>query len=117
MTRHRPVLEIRGGLEAAYPDVYTAEAKAALEALAPLDEPRRQLMAARIRRRAARARDRQPIGFLDPAATIGGTDIKVQDAREGKFTGSEIPADLQRQWIQGTGPATRPSLPAATSIR
>jgi malate synthase len=115
--RNSAPLEIRGDLERAYPDVYSAEALEALAALATLDEPRRQLMSVRTRRRAARARDRQPIGFLDPAATIGGTDIKVQDARDGNFTGSEIPADLKRQWIQGTGPATRPHLPTATSIR
>src|SRR5262249_37094894 len=34
--------------------------------------------------------------------------ITVRDARDGTFTGSEIPADLQRQWIHGTGPATKP---------
>ncbi len=28
----------------------------------------------------------------------------MADARAGRFDGSEIPADLQRQWIQGTGP-------------
>ena len=103
--------QIRANLGRAYPDIYTPEALAALAALAPLDEPRRALMAARIQRRAARARDRQRLGFLDPATIIAGTDISVQDAREGKFAGSEIPADLQRQWIQGTGPATRPGAP------
>jgi malate synthase len=113
----RGALQIRAGLEGAYPDVYTPQALAALAALAPLDEPRRELMAARLRRRAARVRDRPPITFLEPRATIPGTDITVQDARDGKFTGSEIPADLQRQWIQGTGPATRPNVPVATSIR
>ena len=96
--------EIRGTLERDYADVYTPEALAALNALAPLDADRKALMAARIARRAARARERRPIAFLDPAATIGRTAITVQDARDGKFDGSEIPADLQRQWIQGTGP-------------
>ena len=98
-------LQVRGDLRGSYRDVFTPEAIAALAALAPLDAPRRALMAARIERRARRARDRQRIAFLDPAATIPGTDITVQDARAGKFIGSEIPADLQRQWIQGTGPA------------
>jgi len=41
----------------------------------------------------------------------------VQDAREGRFTGSEIPGDLRRQWIQGTGPAARPGAPVATALR
>jgi malate synthase len=71
------VLQIRGDLERSYADVYTPEALAALAALAPLNEPRRALMSARIQRRAARARGRQRIAFLDPATTIPGTEIKV----------------------------------------
>jgi len=111
------MLQIRGNLERRYSDVYTKEALAALAALAPLEEQRRALMAARIQRRAARAREGQRIGFLDAGATIGGTDIKVQDARDGKFVGAEIPADLQRQWIQGTGPGTRPGAPVELGLR
>lgn len=110
-------LHIRGNLEKAYPDVYTAEAIAALEALAGLDADRRAVMAARIQRRAMRARNRQCIEFLDPQSTIARTNIKVQDARDGKFTGSPIPSDLQRQWIQGTGPAAKPNAPVESSIR
>ncbi len=110
-------LQFRGGLERTYGDVYTPEARAALVALAPLDEPRLALMSARIERRAARARDRQRIRFLDPGESIPGTDVKVQDARDGKFQGSAIPPDLQRQWIQGTGPATKPGAPVAQGIR
>src|SRR4051812_14868799 len=104
-------LEIRGNLESTYADVYTPEAVAALEALARFDAERKAVMAARIERRAARARNRQRITFLDPQATIARTSIKVQDARAGAFTGSEIPGDLRRQWIQGTGPAARPNAP------
>jgi malate synthase len=110
-------LEIRSDLERAYRDVFTQAAMAALAALAPLNEPRRALMSARIERRAARARERQRIRFLDADSTISGTQINVRDAREGKFTGSEIPADLQRQWVQGTGPATKPNQPLETGIR
>src|SRR5919205_613810 len=110
-------LEIRGNLESAYADVFTPEAVAALEALAGLDADRKALMMARIERRAARARDKQRITFLDPQATIARTNIKVQDARAGAFTGSEIPRDLRRQWIQGTGPAAKPNAPVETSIR
>ena len=43
--------------------------------------------------------------------------ITVQQARDGAFAGSEIPHDLQRQWIQGTGPAARPHTPVEKSIR
>ena len=85
-------LQIRNNLASAYPDVYTAEARAALAALAPLNELRLALMAARIQRRAARARERRRLDFLPPESTIGGTDIRVQDARQGKFQGGEIPA-------------------------
>ena len=110
-------LEFREGVLQAYPDVYTPAALEALEALAPLNRDRRGAMGARIARRLARARDRQPIAFLDPEATIPRTDIRVRDARDGNFDGSEIPADLQRQWIQGTGPATRPRASTESGLR
>lgn len=110
-------LQVRRSLDTAYPDVFTPRAVSTLEALAALDADRKALMRARIDRRAARARDGRRIAFLDPAAPIPRTGLTVQDARQGAFTGSEIPADLQRQWIQGTGPAARPNAPAATSLR
>ena len=101
-------IQVRRGVADAYPDVLTGEVGAAIAALAPLNENRRDLMRARIERRAARARDRQRLTFLDPESLIGGTSLKVADARAGRFEGSDIPEDLRRQWIQGTGPATRP---------
>src|SRR5437667_11656031 len=110
-------LEIRGNLEKDYADVLTSEAVAALEALAGLDADRKAVMAARVERRTARARNKERIGFLDSQATIARTKIKVQDARAGAFVGSEIPRDLKRQWIQGTGPAAKPNTPVETSIR
>jgi malate synthase len=109
--------EIRGILESTYPDVFTPEALSALAALAPLDAERKAVMKARIARRAARIRERQRIAFLDPQAIIPRTQIKVQDARDGKFIGSEIPGDLRRQWIQGTGPAARPGAAVETGLR
>jgi malate synthase len=110
-------VEIRGTLESTYADVYTPGAVAALEALAGLDAARKALMAARIERRAERARSKQRISFLDPQATIGRSKVTVQEARAGNFIGCEIPRDLQRQWIQGTGPAAKPNAPVETSIR
>lgn len=110
-------LIIRGNLAAEYHDVYTDEVLAALRALAPFDPDRRALMAARIERRADRARHRRPIAFLDPSSQIPRTNLTVQQARDGRFAGSEIPADLQRQWIQGTGPASRPGTPVEQSLR
>ena len=110
-------LEIRNHLDAAYPDVFTANVTAALDALAPLDADCKAVMAARIARRRTRSERKQRIAFLDPQSVISRTTITVQDARDGRFVGSEIPADLQRQWIQGTGPASRPNTPTAQSIR
>jgi malate synthase len=110
-------LGIRDGLVESYSDVLTPAALDALVALAPLNADRRALMQARIDRRARRLRNRERIAFLDPESTIGRTRMRVSDARGGHFEGSEIPADLQRQWIQGTGPAARPRTPAAESIR
>jgi malate synthase len=110
-------LQISPSVEAKYPDVYTTQVRAALEALASLDADRRRLMRERAERRTARARERRRITFLDPDATIGRTNITVRDARAGRFAGSEIPADLQRQWIQGTGPATKPHATLEKSIR
>ncbi len=110
-------LEIRGNLEQTYQDVFTPEALRALEALARFDADRKAAMAARIGRRASRTRNAQRIAFLDPAARIARTSITGQDARDGNFVGSDIPADLRRQWIQGTGPAARPGAPAEQSLR
>jgi len=109
--------EIRGTLESSYPDVFTSEALAALTAMAPLDADRKAIMKARIVRRSARIRDRRNIAFLDPKSVIPRTQITVQDARDGKFIGSEIPNDLKRQWIQGTGPAARPGATVETGLR
>ena len=117
MSKATPTLEIRARLEREYDDVYTPEVLDALHALAGFNEQRRRLMRERIERRARRARGGERIGFLDPAATIAGTDIGVQAARDGNFAGSEIPHDLQRQWIQGTGPAAKPNAPVGRSIR
>jgi malate synthase len=110
-------LRIRGDLERSYRDVFTPEAMSALAALARFNEPRRGLMAARIERRARRAWQRQRIAFLDPGKTIPGTEITVEDARNGSFMGGTIPTALHRQWIQGTGPGTRPNVPVEEGIR
>ncbi|MBP1772475.1 MAG: aceB [Holophagaceae bacterium] len=110
-------LEFRSGILVAYPDVYTPEALRALEALAPLDARRRELMALRTARRKRRAENHERIAFLDPASLIPGTQITVADARAGNFDGAVIPPDLQRQWIQGTGPATKPRSDVRSGIR
>lgn len=114
---HTDKVEIRAGVQQDYPDVLTAEVIAAMSALAGFDDDRRRLLADRTARRRQRAESKERISFLPADALIGGTSIKVQDARDGNFIGSEIPADLQRQWIQGTGPAARPNTPTDKSIR
>src|SRR5688500_13089776 len=110
-------LEFRSTVRTGYADVLTTDVLRALEALAHFDADRKQLMAARIQRRAQRAARQQRITFLDPGSTIGRTSITVRDARDGKFTGSAIPRDLERQWIQGTGPAARPGASVETGLR
>ena len=110
-------LEIRSGLVEKYADVYTPAAIEAMSALGSFNDSRRELMAARIARRQQRQRAEARITFLDPQSLIGRTQIKVQDARDAAFVGSEIPKDLQRQWIQGTGPAAKPNSPVERSIR
>jgi len=114
MTRR---LVYRQGVVSAYPEIYSPAAIEALEVLAPLNKDRRELMARRIARRLTRQRGRQRITFLDPHALIPRTAIRVQDARDGNFEGSEVPADLKRQWIQGTGPAARPGASTESSLR
>jgi malate synthase len=109
--------QVRGSLVHDYPDVLTAEVFAALAVLAPLDADRKAVMRARIERRAARAARREPIQFLPATSTIPRTSLTVQQARDGEFEGSEIPHDLQRQWIQGTGPGARPRATIEASLR
>jgi malate synthase len=110
-------LEIRRGLREGYPDILTKAVFGALDALARFDDDRKQLMAARIQRRTARLQKHPPLSFLDPESLIPRTNINIQDAREGGFTGSEIPSDLRRQWIQGTGPAAKPHASIEQGIR
>jgi malate synthase len=114
MTRR---LDYRDSVIKAYAEVYTPAALEALEILAPFNRDRRELMARRIARRLMRERGRQRIAFLDPQALIPRTGIRVQDARDGNFEGSEIPADLKRQWIQGTGPVARPRASTESGLR
>ena len=110
-------ITIRGNLKELYKDIYTPETMSALSSLAHFNDDVKTLMNARIKRRAERQQKKQRIAFLDPETVIPRTNIKVKDAREGKFEGSLIPHDLQRQWIQGTGPAAKPNAPFENSIR
>jgi malate synthase len=110
-------LLIRDNLKETYSDVYTPEALAALSSLAHFNNSIKEVMAKRMQRRAERQQNKQRISFLDPQSSIPRTQIQVQDARDGKFEGAVIPPDLQRQWIQGTGPAAKPNASLESSIR
>lgn len=110
-------LSIRSNLKELYQDVYTPEVLSTLTALAHFNHDIKIVMAARIKRRAERQQQKKRITFPDPESIIPRTNIRVKDAREGKFEGATIPHDLQRQWIQGTGPAAKPNAPVENSIR
>jgi malate synthase len=111
------MLEIRRASKDQYPDVFSPAAVDTLAAVAPFDDRRKALMAGRLARRAARVSSGERLGFLDSQALIAGTNLRVADARAGQFIGSDIPHDLQRQWIQGTGPGAKPGVPLDKSIR
>ena len=108
---------IRDQLQQEYKDIYTDEALAALEAMVPFNKKIKQAMHDRQARRENREEKNSRIDFLAPQENITLTNIKVQDARDGKFEGGVIPPDLQRQWIQGTGPAAKPNATLESSIR
>ncbi len=110
-------LRHRDGVLARYPDVLTPAALDLLEALAPFDVERRRILHERITRRAARQREKRRIAFLDPSATLPRTRLTVAQARSGDFEGSVIPHDLERQWVQGTGPGTRPRASLEEGLR
>jgi len=108
---------IDGNLKETYTDIYTHEAFSVLSSLAHFNSDIKEAMTSRLKRREDRQKNNEKITFLDPESYIKGTKIKVQDARDGNFEGAVIPADLQRQWIQGTGPAAKPNAPVESSIR
>jgi malate synthase len=108
---------IRDNLQEVYSDVYTPEVLSALSSLARFNKDIKEVMALRLKRRAERLQQNERIAFLDPDSYIPRTNIRVQDARDGKFDGAVVPADLQRQWIQGTGPAAKPNASVENSIR
>jgi malate synthase len=116
-TNQSPELQIRDNLAEEYSDIYTTEVLAALTHMAQFNSEQKRLMSERTRRRLDRMQKRQPIGFLKADSEIKGTGIKVQDARDGKFVGAVIPHDLQRQWLQGTGPAAKPNSPVKANLR
>ena len=110
-------LIINDNLQQTYSDVYTPKVLDALASLAHFNKDVKEAMSARIHRRSERQLQKKRITFLDSDSLIPRTNIKVKDARVGNFEGAVIPADLQRQWIQGTGPAAKPNAAVENSIR
>ncbi len=112
-----PKIEIHKEIKSLYTDIYSPQVIDALSALSSLHQLQKKVMARRNERRAKRFLKKEKISFLNENHSIPGTNIKVQNARDGKFIGSDIPVDLQRQWIQGTGPGAKPNCPIDKSIR
>lgn len=110
-------IQIRDNLKELYSDVYSSGVLSALSSMSYFNSAIKAVMASRIKRRAELQKNKERIKFPDPQSYIPRTKIKVQDARDGKFEGSVIPSDLQRQWIQGTGPAAKPNTMIENSIR
>ena len=110
-------VQIPAHLKEAFKTVITPEAEAALQAIAPLHQKQQELMHKRTKRRAYRIANGHTPNFLAPDTLIGHRKLKVEDIRQGDFCSSIIPQELQKQWIQGTGPATRPGAPVEKSLR
>ncbi len=110
-------IQIRDNLKELYRDVFTVQVIAALAAMSQFNSAIKQVMDSRNKRREERQKKKERIKFPDPESYIPRTKIKVKDARAGKFEGPVIPPDLQRQWIQGTGPAAKPNTNLESSIR
>ncbi len=108
---------ISGDIQQDYKDIYTPEVLNAISSLSQFNKEIKDAMSARMSRREERQKQKKAITFLNAGGFIPRTKIKVQDARDGKFEGAIIPADLRRQWIQGTGPAAKPNAPLESSIR
>ncbi|MEP1778138.1 malate synthase, partial [Reichenbachiella sp.] len=89
----------------------------ALEAMAPFNEKQKALMEERNQRRAKRIANKELPKFLSDDDRIGSEQLLVSDIRSGNFECSTIPDDLQKQWIQGTGPAAKPNARLESSIR
>src|SRR5258708_19326109 len=100
-------MKIRNNLKESYSDVYTPEVLSVLSSMEHFNNDIKEVMASRIERRAERQTHKMRITFPDPESTIPRTTIKVKDAREGKFEGSVIPADLQLQCIQCPTPSPK----------
>ncbi|MBF0384858.1 MAG: isocitrate lyase/phosphoenolpyruvate mutase family protein [Candidatus Omnitrophica bacterium] len=102
-----------GNVREAYSDVLNDRVIGILEKLAPLTEKLESLRLKRETSFIERQEKGIKLNFLSETnpdgsdAYISGTNIKVKDARSGNFEGASVPEDLQRQWIQLTGPAAK----------
>jgi malate synthase len=92
-----PNVDLNGAIESAHREVLTSEALAFVEQLHRRFEPvRRELLAARVQRRRA-LREGARLDFL----------AETREVREGDWQVAPAPADLQRRWVEITGPTDR----------
>ena len=101
-----------------YADVITPDAIRALEALAPLRQPSGS-GDGRAHRSGARARGTQAAAsrFSIPARRSAARRSRCRTRATATSPAARFRADLQRQWIQGTGPAARPGATVETGLR
>ena len=95
----------------------TPEVLDTLDALSSLNEDQKGIMAKRNQRRLERIKNASGLDFLSPSSIIPGTKLNVKDIRAGNFVSSPIPDALKKQWIQGTGPGTKPNGTLTNRIR
>ena len=111
------MINIPSTIQDSFKDLFSSEVLSALKALSALNEEQKQLMQKRNNTRKERHEMHRTPQFLNENDLIPGTQISVAEARAGKFEGATIPDDLKKQWIQGTGPATRPYASLDKSLR
>jgi len=110
-------MNVPDDLKKTYSDIYTLEVLSVLSSPAHFNPDIKEAMTSRLKRREDCQKSNEKIIFLDPDTYIPRTKIKVQDSRSGNFEGAIIPIDLQRQSIQGAGPAAKLNSSMKSGIR
>ena len=103
--------------EPTIPTSSPTDAVRVMEALARFDTARKQIMDARIERRAERAR--REAHRLSRSRTASSAAPRSRSRTRARATSSapRFRSDLKRQWIQGTGPAARPGASVEIGLR
>lgn len=111
------LFHIHESLKEKYSDIFPKAVLGAIDHLLPLNDEIHKIIQDRDQNRLRRQKEREYIDFLAEEEVIPYANLKVKDIRKGNFVGSSIPVDLQRQWIQGTGPAARPNVNVEKNLR